>query len=201
MALWRLTVHDVVLPGRWSIMDRRFISQFTSATALLQSSLFYPRLLTAARPGRKADPLILGRKIDDRGQDRSDDDPQELVPIKERNAGPRRLDRVVEGWPEHRDELDHKQQIPPAPARAGAVPIGVADLTPPHDSGQFRQSHESTVAPAGSTDRGTACGCCCSATDNNRSPAGRHRPRLHDAACDDDSRNFLLYVSQRFALT
>src|SRR5207344_3623264 len=100
-------------------------TQFTSATALLQSSLFYPRLLTAARPCRKADPLILGRKIDDRGQDGSDDDPQELVPIKERNARPGRLDRIVEGRPKHRDELNHKEQIPPAPRGAGAMPAGI----------------------------------------------------------------------------
>src|SRR6266581_463235 len=110
-------------------------TQFTSATALLPIFFFYPRLLTAARLCGKADLLILGRKVDDRGQDRSDDDPQELIPIKERNAGPRWLDRVVEGWPEHRDELDRKQQIPPAPGRAGAVPIGIwlihlAALTP-----------------------------------------------------------------------
>ena len=31
VALWRLTVHGVALPGRWSIMDRRFIPQFKSA--------------------------------------------------------------------------------------------------------------------------------------------------------------------------
>ena len=32
VALWHLTVHGVALPGRWSIMDRRFIPQFKSAT-------------------------------------------------------------------------------------------------------------------------------------------------------------------------
>src|SRR5205085_4292847 len=102
-------------------------TQFTSATALLPIFFFYSRLLTAARLGGKADLLLLGRKVDDRGQDRSDDDPQELIPIKERNARPGRLDRVVEGWPEHRDELDRKQQIPPTPAR-GAVPTGIRPI-------------------------------------------------------------------------
>jgi hypothetical protein len=32
VALWSLTVHGVALPGRWSIMNRRFIPQFKSAT-------------------------------------------------------------------------------------------------------------------------------------------------------------------------
>ena len=32
VALWCLTVQGVALPGRWSIMDRRFIPQFKSAT-------------------------------------------------------------------------------------------------------------------------------------------------------------------------
>jgi hypothetical protein len=32
VALWRLTVQGVVVPGRWSIVDRRFIPQFKSAT-------------------------------------------------------------------------------------------------------------------------------------------------------------------------
>jgi hypothetical protein len=57
-------------------------------------------------------------QINDRVQDRADDDPQELVPVKERNADERRLDLVVEGRPENRDELHEKEQIPPAPAAA-----------------------------------------------------------------------------------
>jgi hypothetical protein len=32
VALWRLTVRGVALPGRWSIVDRRFVPQFKSAT-------------------------------------------------------------------------------------------------------------------------------------------------------------------------
>jgi hypothetical protein len=31
IALWRLTVGGVVVPGRWAIIDRRFIPQFKSA--------------------------------------------------------------------------------------------------------------------------------------------------------------------------
>jgi hypothetical protein len=32
VALWRLTVRAVALPGRWSIADRRFVPQFKSTT-------------------------------------------------------------------------------------------------------------------------------------------------------------------------
>src|SRR5262249_1723122 len=68
-------------------------------------------------------PSILGREIDDRRENSSDDHPKELVPVEERDPRPRRLHPVVEGRPEHRDELDRKEQIPPAPARP-VFPLG-----------------------------------------------------------------------------
>ncbi len=32
VALWRLMVRGVAVPGRWSIIDRQFIPQFKSST-------------------------------------------------------------------------------------------------------------------------------------------------------------------------
>src|SRR6516165_1232396 len=58
----------------------------------------------------------LGREVNDRSQDRADDDPEKLIPVKERHARQCRLRLVVEGRPQHRDELDDEQQIPPAPS-------------------------------------------------------------------------------------
>jgi hypothetical protein len=69
-------------------------------------------------PRRRRTDLFFGREIDDRGQNGRDDDPEHLVPIKERDARPRRLCRVVERWPQHRDKLNDEEQVPPAPARA-----------------------------------------------------------------------------------
>src|SRR6185312_12936908 len=67
--------------------------------------------------------LRLGGEVDKRGQDRADDDPGQLIPIKERQAAQCRLHRVVEGRPNHRDELDDEQQVPPAPSAAPASQI------------------------------------------------------------------------------
>src|SRR5262245_33328075 len=79
--------------------------QFTSATAMLLLFNYRSKASSCDRHARElTDSLILGREIDDRSQDRSDDHPQELIPIKERNARPGRFDRVVEGGPKHRDE-------------------------------------------------------------------------------------------------
>jgi hypothetical protein len=65
---------------------------------------------------RKSDLLILGHEINDRGQDGSDDHPEHLIPIEERNPDPARVNPIVEGDPKTGDELDHEQQVPPAPA-------------------------------------------------------------------------------------
>src|ERR1700722_1299468 len=93
--------------------------QFTSCTACL------PRLLGLIScvsgcliPRWRGTDLVFGREIDDRGQNGPDDDPEHLVPIKERDARPRRLGGVVERRPQHRDELNDEEQVPPAPARA-----------------------------------------------------------------------------------
>jgi hypothetical protein len=60
--------------------------------------------------------LIVGREINDSRKQRADKHTQKLVPIKERNADPIRLDLVVEGGPNDNDELDRKEQVPPAPS-------------------------------------------------------------------------------------
>jgi hypothetical protein len=73
--------------------------QFTSCTAFLPIFVF------------------IG-EINNGGEHRPDDHPEQLVPVEERNADPGRLNLVVEGRPEDRDELDHEQEIPWAPSRA-----------------------------------------------------------------------------------
>ena len=60
--------------------------------------------------------LIPGGEVDDRGQDGADDHPGELVPIEEWHADKDRLSPVVEWRPQHRDELDNEEQVPPAPS-------------------------------------------------------------------------------------
>src|SRR5579859_964898 len=76
--------------------------------------------LAAASAARSAATLglLLGREIDNGGQDGSNDDPEELIPIEERHAEQGRLGFVVEWGPEHRDELNEKEQVPPAPSCA-----------------------------------------------------------------------------------
>src|SRR5437764_7741729 len=58
---------------------------------------------------------LLGGEIDGGGEDGADDDPEELVPIKEGHADEARLRLVVEGRPQHGHELDDEEQVPPAP--------------------------------------------------------------------------------------
>src|SRR5215469_769322 len=86
--------------------------QLTSATAFPLQSRSFARYF-GFQYGEC--PLIVSREINDRGQDRPDDHPEELVPVEERHAGPRWLDRIVEGRPQHSDKLNQKKQIPPAP--------------------------------------------------------------------------------------
>jgi hypothetical protein len=62
--------------------------------------------------------LVLGRKVNYCGQDGAEDDPEQLVPIEERQTDQRRFDPVVERRPENRDELNKKEQVPPAPSAA-----------------------------------------------------------------------------------
>src|SRR5215471_7377220 len=47
-------------------------------------------------------PLPVGGEIDDRGEDRAEDHPQQLVPVEERQPDPGGLDLVVE-WRPQRD--------------------------------------------------------------------------------------------------
>jgi hypothetical protein len=60
--------------------------------------------------------LILSRKIHDRGKRGADDDPKQLIPVKERYPYPIRLYFIIERRPEYGGELDEKEQVPPAPA-------------------------------------------------------------------------------------
>jgi hypothetical protein len=62
--------------------------------------------------------LVLGRKVNYCGQDGAEDDPEQLVPIEEWHTDQRRFDPVVERRPENRDELNKKEQVPPAPSAA-----------------------------------------------------------------------------------
>ena len=57
----------------------------------------------------------MSRKIHGRGKRGTDDDPKQLIPVKERHPDPIRLYFIIEGWPEYGDELDKKEQVPPAP--------------------------------------------------------------------------------------
>ena len=95
----------------------------------------------------RVEALIVGGKINDRGQDRAPDYPQHLVPIEEGNADPGRLDRVVERRPQYGDELDDEEEIPPPPAASPfaalihAVPpgsvsgrVGAGDGNRTHDT-------------------------------------------------------------------
>src|SRR5207248_5874632 len=102
-------------------------TQLTSATAILLVLFVDPRLLPAIRAGCVGRPtcLILSDEINDGGQDGSDDHPEHLIPVEERYPDPGRIDPVVEGDPQAGDELDRKQQVPPAPAGVGTVPSGV----------------------------------------------------------------------------
>src|SRR5438874_8735347 len=63
-------------------------------------------------------PHPFGGEVDDGGEARADDHPEQLVPIKEGDAVPLRLDLIVERGPEHRDGLHDEQQVPPAPLAA-----------------------------------------------------------------------------------
>src|SRR5208337_1936669 len=66
-------------------------------------------------------PSDLRGPIDHRGDRGAHDDPQQLEPVKERNAPPGRYNFVVEGWPEDDDDLDEEEQVPPAPTAASLV--------------------------------------------------------------------------------
>src|SRR5665213_147646 len=86
---------------------------------LTSSYFLISSLITKFRDADAA--LIFGRKINDRGQNGADDDPEQLIPIKERHTDPGWLELVVERRPDDREELDHEEQVPPAPSAALAA--------------------------------------------------------------------------------
>src|SRR4030081_2742113 len=67
--------------------------QFTSCMA---SSGFFLIMVRDCAPELRS---LLGREIDDGRQDGADDDPKELVPVKKWDAGPGRLELVIEWRP------------------------------------------------------------------------------------------------------
>src|ERR1700728_2807312 len=101
--------------------------QFTSATAFPPVYFFLFRLclqdswLAKFRDADAAAALFFRREIHDRGEDGADNHARHLIPIKERYADPGRFGLVEEGRPDHREELDREEQVPPAPGRALAA--------------------------------------------------------------------------------
>src|SRR5215467_2233804 len=83
------------------VMNRKRMTNTVSATQLML--IASPRFLVDAL-------LLVGREIHDRGEDRGDDHPKHLVPVKERDAGEGRLHAVEEGRPENGDELHDEEQ-------------------------------------------------------------------------------------------
>src|ERR1700719_3422729 len=59
--------------------------------------------------------LIVRHKIHDRSKHGADDYPKQLIPVEKRQTNPIRFGFIVEGRPEHSDELDEKQQVQPIP--------------------------------------------------------------------------------------
>jgi hypothetical protein len=59
--------------------------------------------------------LIFRRKIHDSREHGADDYPKKLIPVEERHANPIGFCFIVKGGPEYGDELDKKEEIPPAP--------------------------------------------------------------------------------------
>src|ERR1700746_2071651 len=100
--------------------------QFASCTALLPNSSPYCFVVLSFCVVISAGALLVGHEVDNCGQDGSKDDPEQLVPVEEREADQGRLGCVVEGRPENSDELNEEEQIPPAPSGTFLVVL-VAD--------------------------------------------------------------------------
>src|SRR5690242_11409302 len=79
-----------------------------------------PRMTSRSRVGRASSwgAASLGDEVDHGSEGRADDHPEELIPVEEGDARQLRLDGVVEGHPEQRDERDDEEQVPPAFAAA-----------------------------------------------------------------------------------
>ena len=73
-------------------------------------------------PWRSRRLVAVGREVDDRREHRAHQDGEQLVPIEERDADPGRLDAVEERRPERHGELEHEEQVPPAPTASPLVP-------------------------------------------------------------------------------
>src|SRR5690348_15639014 len=93
---------------------------------------------------------LLRREIDGGGEHRADDHPQELVPIEEGHADEGRLELVVEGRPQHDDELDEEKQVPPAPPASLVLVLLHGDDLPP---ALIRRMVERRAHPIGSAPR------------------------------------------------
>src|SRR5262245_17604225 len=82
-----------------------------SMTEHVQTAAWIAGSSPAMTPNGLAQPhnalmLVPGGEIDDGRQNGADDHPQELIPVEERHAEERWLGSVVEGRPQHGDELD-----------------------------------------------------------------------------------------------
>src|SRR5882762_10228385 len=98
-------------------------TQFTSCMTFPWFVIVLWRQIGAGDAG-----LLLSGQIDHRRDYGADEDPQQRIPVEEWNAHPIGLGTVVEGRPEHGDELDEKQQVPPAPFAARSLCIVHRDL-------------------------------------------------------------------------
>src|SRR5689334_21001100 len=90
-----------------------------SRSPLRQCAAMNPSQVTRANSTTKtmsAVQLIMSRSssvlepIDDGDDDCAQDDPEELVPVEERNPGPGGFDAVVPGYPKDGDEGDQQQE-------------------------------------------------------------------------------------------
>ena len=60
-------------------------------------------------------PFGFGRKVDNSSQNRADNHPHKLVPVKEWDTDQGRFGPVVKWGPQNKHVLDYKEQVPPAP--------------------------------------------------------------------------------------
>src|SRR5215469_13906864 len=80
---------------QWAAAKPSQLTQANSTTQTMSAVQFTP--CTARLRGRlRAFEAILGGEIDHRGEHGADQDPQQLVPVEERDADPGGLDAVVE---------------------------------------------------------------------------------------------------------
>src|SRR5271163_1488740 len=112
-------------------------TKMTSATQFTSCTMFPRRFVSLPYPPSIPGRLWLDREIDHRRQHRRDEHAQHLEPVEERHAHPDRLGAVVERRPQDDGELQHEQEIPPAPA-APLFRYGVHRDAPPTRRGAPR---------------------------------------------------------------